>query len=446
MTETHDSGHGSGGHDSGGHGHGAGHAAPGHGNPGHGNPGHGHGAAGHGNPGHGNPGHGNPGRVALGHGAVGHVALGHGPRHGGHERGGGIAPAALLRGTGAVVLLAVVLLPFFFVIARLAITGAVPGEDYARFLLSLLGLPGGAVPGSPFGYRGLAVLAAVPFYVGLPAVALPDAPAGMPAELVRATAALALLSQLSLAGMLYATYRLARDRAGQDPITALLAAGLLFVLSWYTQVTALDPLAMLLIVLGLYLLQNRAGFTLLLLATPVINEQIAIVFAVWLSLRCATSHTDRDALGLQWATAIAALLIYAALIIVVHLPGAGGPFDPLGYVQSLRETLASQATTHALTLNLLPVVLLFGLGLAGHVGRRPRPAARPRGEGVFRPVDLLVIPAMLGVALVQTELFEIGRVVMQAAPIFVVPAAAAMAHRLGGTTASGEHPAGDHPA
>ena len=393
MTEKHDSGHDTGhksGHDSG---HGSGHGpAPesGHGGSGHG--GSGHGGSGHGAPtpakaAHGTPTRrGNPGRVALGHGAVGHLATGHiALGHAGIPAepvptSGDISPAALLRGTAAVAILAVVLLPFYFVIARLAMYGPVPHEDYPRFLLHLLGLPGGAVPESPFGYRGLAVLAAVPCYFGLPAVALPAAPDGMSAELLRATAALALLSHLSLAAILYATYRLARDRAGQDATTALLAASLLFGLCWYTQLTALDPLAMLLITLGLYLLPNRAGFTLLLLATPVINEQIAIVFALWLSLRCATSHTDRDELGLQWATAIAALLIYAALLILVHLPIGGVPFDPRVYLQSLRGTLAEQATAHALTLNLLPVV----------------GTARPGADRPCRPTPSSRHPAALG--------------------------------------------------
>ena len=60
---------------------------------------------------------------------------------------------------------------------------------------------------------------------------------------------------------------------------------------------------------------------------------------------------------------------------------------------------------------------------------------------MFRPVDLLLIPAIAAVALVETELFEIGRVVMLAAPVFVVPAAAAMAHRLGGHKPAESRPA-----
>ena len=230
----------------------------------------------------------------------------------------------------------------------------------------------------------------------------------------------------------------ARDRAGQDAATGLMAAALMFVLFWYTDYFALDPLAIMLITLGLYVLPSRQGFTVLLLATPVINEQIAVVFALWLSFRCLTAQADREALGLQWATSIVALLIYAALIVVVQLPGGGHQFDPATYLETLRTTLAAQATPGALLVALPPVVLLLAVGLLGHFGWPRRDAPRPTWEARFRRVDLLVIPALAGVALAQ--MFEAGRLVMLAAPLFVVPAAAVLLHRLAGKPAGEAHP------
>lgn len=395
-------------------------------------------------------GHGDAHEAAHGH-ESGHDDHGHMPKHratrhssahtAGHDKPatpyGGPTPADLLRGTATVLILALVLLPFFFVIYRLALFETGPHEGYARFLLHLLGRPGGVVPGAPYGYHGLAVLAAVPFFFSLPAALLAPAPGDLPFELARATGSLVVLSHLCLAGTLYTVYRLARDRAGQDAATALLAAALMFVLFWYTDYFALDPLAILLIALGLYALANRPGFAVLLLATPVINEQIAVVFALWLSLRCLTSQADRDALGLQWATAIVALLIYAALIVVVQLPGGGHQFDPATYAETLRTTLAAQATPAALLLTVPPIVLLLGLGLFGHFGWPRRDAGRPTWNGRFRRVDLLLIPILAAVELAQ--MFEPGRLVMLAAPLFVVPAATVLLHRLAGRPAAEGH-------
>ena len=348
--------------------------------------------------------------------------------------------AGWLRGTVVVVVLAVVLLPFFFVIYRMTLFDTVPRDDYAPFLLGLLGLPGGQIPGSPHGFRVLSVLAAVPFYVGLPWLPLPHVPAGLSPYYVRATVALALLSHLAMAGTVYAAYRLARDRAGQDAATALLAAALLFVLCWYSQVVALDPVAILLITVGLYLLSHWRGFALLMLATPVINENIAIVFALWLSLRCATSAADREGLALQWVSAMAALLLYAALIAFAHLPGDSFQLEPDVYLETLRRNLAAYASPPTLMLNVLPATLLLGLGLLGHVGRRRRPAVAPSWRGLFRPVDLLVIPGMVAIALVFMPFFQVGQVLMHVAPLFVVPAAGVLLHRIASQPAAESHP------
>jgi hypothetical protein len=40
---------------------------------------------------------------------------------------------------------------------------------------------------------------------------------------------------------------------------------------------------------------------------------------------------------------------------------------------------------------------------------------------MFRPVDLLTIPGMMGVALIFTQQFQAGRLLMHAAPLFVLP-------------------------
>jgi len=58
--------------------------------------------------------------------------------------------------------------------------------------------------------------------------------------------------------------------------------------------------------------------------------------------------------------------------------------------------------------------------LGWRYGERPLPAC------LFRPIDLLVIPGLVMVALVMTQFFQTGRIVMHAAPLYVVPAAAAL--------------------
>lgn len=368
----------------------------------------------------------------------------HSPRHTAQPSepaaASGASLAGWMRGIAAVITLAIVLLPFYPVIAQVALFETASQDEYAKFLLGLLGLPGGEIPGAPVGYRALSVLAAAPFYYVLPPLPLISAPAALSADFIQATAALAFLSYLALAATLFATYRLARDRTGQDAGTALFAAALLFVLCWYSQVSALDPLAILLITLGLYLLRSPQGFALLLLAAPILNEKIAIVFALWLTIRCATSSADRAAFGLQWATAMMAMLLYAMLIAFGHLPPIGVHLEPGTFMATLRSNLANETTSHGLMLDVLPALLLLCLALIGHFGGRRRDLPPLRWHGLFRPVDLLMVPAMAGVALavevVLAEPYQIGRFLMHAAPLFVVPAASVLVRRIASPAAA----------
>jgi hypothetical protein len=55
-----------------------------------------------------------------------------------------------------------------------------------------------------------------------------------------------------------------------------------------------------------------------------------------------------------------------------------------------------------------------------------RYAGRARIAAMFRPLDLLLIPGLVMVALILTQMFQTGRIVMHAAPLYVLPAAVAL--------------------
>jgi hypothetical protein len=91
---------------------------------------------------------------------------------------------------------------------RLMIFDTLPRDDYAPMLLWWLGAPGAVPPISPYGYRALSVLAAVPFYHLLPPFALTNLPANLTPQYVQATAALAAMSFGALVGSAVMAYRL----------------------------------------------------------------------------------------------------------------------------------------------------------------------------------------------------------------------------------------------
>jgi hypothetical protein len=317
---------------------------------------------------------------------------------------------------------AVLLQPLFFVIFRLMVFNTVPHDDYAPFLLWLDGMPGGQFPASPYCYRILSMVAALPFLHALPTLSVTNLPAGLPEPYLRATGALAALSYCAMIGGAVLAFGLARRTA--DRVAGLFAAGLFVLFCWSTQITAIDTLALLFVMAGLTLIGRPVWFAALLLASVAVNEKIALVLAVWLTLRCLTSATDRRLLWPYWMSAAGSMVLYAACVALLHFPGNEYQQNPASFLVTLRDNIGAYGSVRGLLLNVLPAVILAAVAVASHL----------RGHALFRPADLLVIPAMLAVAVVLTQFFQAGRIVMHAAPIFVVPAGIALAGWARGVT------------
>lgn len=319
---------------------------------------------------------------------------------------------------GGAALLALVLHPFGVILFRLMIFHTSPRDDYAPILLWWLGAPGANFPLSPYGYRVLSVFIAAPLYSLLSPLALTNLPAGMTAEYVRATAALAAVSFAVIVASMAVAYRLVIDRFRLGRTEGVFAALFVFVAQLYASPFGVDPLAIFVVVLALYFIERAFVFAAILIVSVVVNEKIAIVFAIWLTIRCALG--SRSALGAQWLAAAAAILAYAALLVLVRLPGHGEQLDPGAYFPTLvQNVVASVTTPRGLAFNIVPCALLIGA-----VAWSWRALGWQR-HPIFSRLDLLVIPALAGVALILTQYFQVGRIVAHSAPLFIWPLAQA---------------------
>jgi hypothetical protein len=332
-----------------------------------------------------------------------------------------IAPAAGAVGRRRLVVLACFALclmlasPFFWAIYRIMVFNTLPRDDYAPFVMWLLGQHGGGLPESPYAYRILSAAAAVPFDLVLPALRFSRLPASMPTDYVRATAALAALAYTAAIGAGFVAARFGR-RLGLPPAAAAGAGVLLFVLCWFAQIYGIDPLAILGVAVLVSVLRKRRWFVAGVLGSIVVNEKICMVLVLWLAIRWVLCPADRAALGVPLLGSLGALAAYLAMVLLVHVPGHSYQLRPAGYLATIASNLAVQGTARGVVLNLVPILVLAGVAVAGW----------PAGTvGPFRRVDILVIPALVLLALTVTHKFQIGRLVMHAAPLFVLPAAAA---------------------
>ncbi len=318
---------------------------------------------------------------------------------------------------------AVLLLPFFYAMLREMLFNTVPRDDYAGFLLWLIGDPSGFFPESPYCYRILAVSLAWPLYHLVPDLALTNLPAGLAPATVRATTALALLAYLSCIAGSAAIYRLARIEGGLNRQGALLAAALAWLLQWQAQVLGIDPLTIASVAICLCLIRHRGIFLLAILVSVGVNEKIGIVLVIWLGIRMIATPAARRTLAPAFLSACAAIALYAALLKGLHYPGNEYQLTPGGYLGTIAMNLEAYATPRGLLLNVLPVATLAAL-----CWDRKGWGFKP--TDLFARADLLVIPAMMLVALVLTQYFQAGRIVMHAMPILIVPAAASLQKRL----------------
>ena len=326
----------------------------------------------------------------------------------------------LVAAAGWTALLALILHPLCLILFRLMIFDTLPRDDYAPMLLWWLGAPGAVPPTSPYGYRALSILAAVPLYHLLPPFALTNLPGNLTPEYVRATAALAAVSFVALTASAVMAYRLALDRFGLGRPEGILAALFVLVAQLYASPFGVDPLAICVVVLALYFVERVSVFAVILIASVIVNEKIAILFVVWLTIRCMLRADDRRALGAQWLASVAAIAAYAALLAVVRLPGHGEQLDPGAYFPTLvQNVIASVTTTRGLMFNIVPCALLIGV-----VAWSWRTLGWQRHR-IYARLDLLAIPALAGVALILTQYFQVGRIVAHGAPLFIWPVAQA---------------------
>ena len=322
-----------------------------------------------------------------------------------------------LRAGAGMAALAVLLHPLFFVIYRLSIFNTMPRDEYAYFLLWMVGNPEGRLPISPYCYRLLSMVLAAPFYYLLPAIQLSNMPENLSPAYIRATAALSALAFVAWIAGAMLVYAIAIARCGLSRRDAILAAVLMFALVLHGQIAAIDPVTFALVALGVALVDRRWWFCGFVLVSILANEKVALVLAIWLTIRCTLDRADRQLFGPQCLAALLAVMGYFLMLKVVQIPGNSYQLDPADYPLTLRENLAAYLTARGLLLNVIPIAILTGIAAFGHL-RSP-----PLGR-LFRRADILVIPVLVGVALLLTHLFQAGRIVMHSAPLFVIPAAA----------------------
>jgi hypothetical protein len=301
--------------------------------------------------------------------------------------------------------------PLFFEIYRSMVFEVAPRDDYTPYLLYLLG-EGGHGLDSPYGYRILSILAALPFYFVLPVVSFSNLPPLDPTYL-KATQAFAALSYVSIALTSVVMYCLVRRRLDSSVLLSGFAAALTVLLFHFTATPTLDPTAILIVAILFYLIENRLAFSLLVLISAIVNEKIAIVFSTLFLIRLALDRALWRTFSVQLVSSLASVLLYIALLIIVELPGREHQYSIFNFIPSIVSTLQRTFTLQGLVLNVMPLVVLLALAAPA----LPRLLRRPYGSAYIHPSNALTPIALFFIALLPDIYYNVGRVVMYSFPL-----------------------------
>lgn len=304
--------------------------------------------------------------------------------------------------------------PTFIEAFRAMIFQTVPRDDYAPYLLHLVG-QGGEVPGAPHAYRLLSVAVAIPPYAILPAYKFKNLGAVDPLYL-RATEALAFVSWMALAALGVMTYRTARDRLGvsRPASAAILFATLLF--TRYTSVSGVDPLALLLIAAAAYWFEHPAPFAATVVLSAGFNEKVWIVALLLVAAR-ALHARSLGPFRVHLLACAVAIAVYAGSAVYFRSSGTEKPSDPRPVVSNAPITVAITWSAKGASQNVFPIALL--LVAYTWTARTLRGYRGP----YWSPWDVLV---PLGLAVIGVSLnvgYTLGRLAFHALPLLLPPLA-----------------------
>lgn len=251
----------------------------------------------------------------------------------------------------------IISIPSFFDIYRLLAFNTFPRDDYAPFLLRFTSAHG-VWPGSPYGYRVLSVLPAVPLYWTLPLYRFSQLP-NLDASYLRAVEALAFLHFLSVAGAATVAFEIVLKKIGGSIGEAGLTAALTIILSGFLGKTGIEPFDVFVIFVLLYILERPLAFSLAVLFTPFVNEKIPMFLFFLMISRSVFVRSFFNSHRWQTVSTVFAVGLYVAALMIIRLPGneyqqAGGQYIP----RLLATAKIAVGSLKGVELDILPALVI----------------------------------------------------------------------------------------
>lgn len=308
-------------------------------------------------------------------------------------------------------------LPFFFINYRLTAFHTFPFDNYYDYVLCLDGKRDVSILEAPSGYRFIYYGTAFLFYKILPLIPLSKLDITKDMEQIRALQALAFTSFFFLHAFFCAVFMLLRKRLERPTAESAGVAAIAILFSLYTASYGVDPLYLFYSTLCLYFIQNPRVLYPLLLFSPVVNEKIGLVFAVFFfGMWCF--GTDRRRMNFPFLVSAASIGLYFLMRKFIALPVGTYAYqtDISQFWLSIQLSQPVLLSLKGFYTNWLPLLLLLSITAAGW-----KYGLFQKQKIYYHPV-IMVLPLLLfflGICM-RVE-YSIGRVAMHALPFYIAP-------------------------
>ena len=309
-------------------------------------------------------------------------------------------------------LLALISYWIFVDIYRTNAFGLSPRDDYAPYLLYMIGDEGGRVPGSPFAYRALSVALAVPFYYVLPFFEF-SLLTGKDEVYLKATEALAMLNYVSMVLTSALVYLITCRRLRGSMLTGSLAALSSLLMLQFHAATGVDTTGIMVVALLVYYLDSRIAFSAIVLMAAVINEKILVVIGALLMSRVVLAKQYE--LLAQAVASVLAVALYLAIRAYFQIPGHEHQLDFASMLGNLPSSLANLFSLRQLILTIVPtlaVLTFYTLAMREWVADKER--AYPYFSAYDLSAFLVLFLLSMGIGI---QVF--GRIVLYCLPFYL---------------------------
>ncbi len=316
-----------------------------------------------------------------------------------------------------VILIFFITYPLYFQILREAAFNTMPRDDYAPFLLKIVETTKGEVPPSPYIYRILAVLVAVPFYYMLPNYKFTNL-CEIDSEYYKAVQALMAVSYLSILGCSFFIFMISYKRLGASFNASLITCFIGFLFSGFIHRVGIDPFTLLIISMLIYYIKDNFRFSLLLIFSTFVNEKILILFFSILFLRFCYSCfiTKEFSISIyQLLVSIAAVILYLSARLFFQFPGNEYQMQIDKYFPNILINLSLCCSFKGFILIVIPLFLLSIIVSIFIAELRNNELLRK----YFFITDIFGVVSLTLIALMVNVEYNVGRIAMLSLPIYL---------------------------